>query len=160
MHGVYDRAGPNGISRWRFRRCCLRHRGTASAPRKKTFAAPYPVRTPPYRRLRCVLADTPPRLGAGSGRYCLTVWLSHPLLSASYWHITPWLPWLQEIPLLWVLGLLYFVYNMCIICMYNLGSDLAACGKTGGFQMVGDFCLPRGTTIAGSDGDEFQSVAL
>ena len=38
---------------------------------------------------RFALADQPPRLGAGSGRYCLTVWLFHPLLSASYWRISP-----------------------------------------------------------------------
>ena len=31
----------------------------------------------------------PLKFGAGSGRYCLTVWLSHPLLSVSYWRISP-----------------------------------------------------------------------
>ena len=47
-----------------------------------------PARTHPYQRLQHVLADAPPWRGAGSGRYCLTVWLSHPLLSASYWRIS------------------------------------------------------------------------
>ena len=31
----------------------------------------------------------PLKFGAGSGRYCLTVWLSHPLFSVSYWYISP-----------------------------------------------------------------------
>ena len=89
VHGVFDRAGPFCVSRYRRSRCCLRHKGTASAPRTEgTFAAQWPARTHPYQRLQCVLADAPPWLGAGSGRYCLTVWLSHPLLSASYWRIS------------------------------------------------------------------------
>ena len=93
VHGVVDRAGPCRISPYRRGRCCLRHKGTASAPRtRETFAAQYPARTHPYQRLQRVLADAPPWRGAGSGRYCLTVWLSHPLLSASYWRISPELP--------------------------------------------------------------------
>jgi len=39
---------------------------------------PYPARTILYRRLRHDVTAAPPRLKAGSGRYCLTVWRLHP----------------------------------------------------------------------------------
>ena len=48
VHGVCDRAGSDGISRWRYHRCCLPLLLTASAPRSKVLSRlnTRPVRTP------------------------------------------------------------------------------------------------------------------
>ena len=52
------------------------------------FAAQYPAHTHPCRRLRHGVAAAPPRLGAGSGRHCLAVWVSH-LPAARQVHYSP-----------------------------------------------------------------------
>ena len=81
VHGVCDRAGSDGISRWRYHRCCLPLLLTASAPRSKVLSRlnTRPVRTPVNASaplLRTAPHDSGP------------VWIASPSLYDSFIHNT------------------------------------------------------------------------